>query len=100
MLDFTTEIDQSESRTQACHVRMLSLEGLFEKNTILTFSWYRQELRQNGHLQVNHSKLWEHWKPSCGQSVFFIYVQMDRIEEPPRTFYVGGRILYYIFHNE
>ena len=43
--------------------------------------------------QANHSKLWEHQKQNCGQSVFFIYVQMDRIKEPPRTFDHGRRNL-------
>ena len=32
--------------------------------------------------------------------IFGIYVQMDRIEEPPGTFYLDGCILYYIFRNE
>ena len=58
------------------------------------------ELGQNGSHQANDSKPWEHQKQSCGQSVFLIYVQMDRIEEPPGTFYQGGCILYYIFHNK
>ena len=31
---------------------------------------------------------------------FFIYVRIDRIEEPPRTFCQDSCILYYIFHDE
>ena len=41
---------------------------------------------------ASKTKLW----PKC----FWIYVHMDRIEEPPRIFYLDGCILYYIFHNE
>ena len=40
---------------------------------------------------ASKAKLW----PKC----FRIYVQMDRIEERSRTFYLDGCILYYIFHN-
>ena len=32
--------------------------------------------------------------------VFFIYVQMDSIEEPPLTFFQDDCFLYYIFHNK
>ena len=31
---------------------------------------------------------------------FFIYVKMDKIEKPLRTFYLNSCILYYNFHNE
>ena len=68
----------------------------FSRDTILSFSLNRRVLGQNGPHQANHSKPWEHQKQSSGQSVLGIYVQMDRIEELPRTFYLGGCILYYI----
>ena len=32
---------------------------------------------QNGPYQVNHFKLWEHQKQSCGQNVFFYYLCTD-----------------------
>ena len=41
---------------------------------------------------ASKAKLWPKW--------FFIYVQMDRIEGLPGTFYLDGCILYYISHNE
>ena len=68
----------------------------FSRDTILSFSLNRRVLGQNGPHQANHSKPWEHQKQNCGQSVLGIYVQMDRIEELPRTFHLGGCILYYI----
>ena len=30
---------------------------------------------------------------------YFIYVQMGRLEEPPRTFYLGGYIIPYLPHQ-
>ena len=53
---------------------------------LFSFFWNRQELGQNEHHQVNHSKLWEHQKQSCDQSVFLIFVKINSIGKFPRPF--------------
>ena len=68
---------------------MLSWESLFKRHDFNLFL-KQAKVGQNVSHQGIHSKPWEHQKQSSGQSAFFIYVQMDRIEEPARTFYLDG----------
>ena len=54
----------------------LGMHFKFLKRYDINLFLNRRELGQNGPHQVNHSKLWDHEKQSCGQSVFF-YLSTD-----------------------
>ena len=59
---------------------------LYQRDRILVFFLKQvKDLEQNVHHQANHSRVWEHQKQNCDQSVFlFVYrwVELRNLQEP------------------